>query len=323
MFGWCPIEQSSGIQRKWQHVCSFRELRYGGGVLACLLLVSLGCMPKSHPSVPTQQDGQAQEGQVREQRVPAQAPLLGGIPGTIEQTGPSESIPHSAYQNHESLSTLLAQGKRIYVTHCTRCHGDQGDGTGELSSSLNPRPADFTAGIFKFRSTPTGQLPTSDDLFRTISVGVAGTSMSDYSELTVSDRRAVVEYVMNFSPRFREESKGTTILAPPIRPVTSEAVNRGQVLYTQMFCDACHGPYARGDGALAQSLSDSNGRKIQPADLTRTRLKSGKGPTAIYRVLMTGLDGTPMPSYGDSLTQDEAWDLALYVSSLSTSGEIP
>ena len=32
---------------------------------------------------------------------------------------------------------------------------------------------------------------------------------------------------------------------------------------------------------------------------------------------MTGLDGTPMPSYGDSLDPEEGWDLALYIFSLS------
>jgi mono/diheme cytochrome c family protein len=36
---------------------------------------------------------------------------------------------------------------------------------------------------------------------------------------------------------------------------------------------------------------------------------------------MTGLAGTPMPSYGDSLEPDQAWDLVYYVLSLSRDGE--
>ncbi len=35
---------------------------------------------------------------------------------------------------------------------------------------------------------------------------------------------------------------------------------------------------------------------------------------------MTGLSGTPMPSYGDSLEPDQAWDLVYYVLSLSRDG---
>jgi len=245
------------------------------------------------------------------------------IQETMEEIRKVEPITQSEVQSPESDPVLLAQGERIYTKHCNRCHGDRGDGAGELSSSLSPQPTDFTAGVFKFRSTPTGQLPTQDDLFRTISVGVAGTSMSDYRDLSEPDRRAVVEYVRNFSPRFREESAGNPISVPPARKITPDAVQRGRGLYAQMFCTACHGEGARGDGPLAQSLSDTNGKSLQPADLTKTRLKSGKGPKAIYRSLMTGLDGTPMPSYGDSLTQEEAWDLALYVTSLSQSGDRP
>ncbi|GJL65977.1 MAG: hypothetical protein NPIRA05_09480 [Nitrospirales bacterium] len=246
-----------------------------------------------------------------------------GVPGTVEQPNKLDPIVRTEIQNQEPSPALLAQGERVYTKHCMRCHGERGDGTGELASSLNPQPTDFTAGVFKFRSTLTGQLPTRGDLFRTISVGVAGTSMSDYGDLPEPDRRAVVEYVRSFSPRFQEEPAGEPILAPPSRSVTPDAAQRGQKLYAQMYCQACHGEDARGDGPLAQSLSDTNGRSLQPADLTKTRLKSGKGSHAIYRSLMTGLDGTPMPSYGDSLTQEEAWDLALYITSLSQSGEGP
>jgi len=39
----------------------------------------------------------------------------------------------------------------------------------------------------------------------------------------------------------------------------------------------------------------------------------------VYRTLMTGLSGTPMPSYADSLEPDQAWDLAYFVLSLSVS----
>jgi len=37
----------------------------------------------------------------------------------------------------------------------------------------------------------------------------------------------------------------------------------------------------------------------------------------VYRTLVTGLSGTPMPSYADSLEPEQIWDLAFYVLSLS------
>jgi hypothetical protein len=35
---------------------------------------------------------------------------------------------------------------------------------------------------------------------------------------------------------------------------------------------------------------------------------------------VTGLAGTPMPSYGDSLEPDQTWDLVYYVLWLSSDG---
>jgi len=36
----------------------------------------------------------------------------------------------------------------------------------------------------------------------------------------------------------------------------------------------------------------------------------------LYRIFMTGLDGTPMPSWTDYLNADQAWDLVHYLRSL-------
>jgi len=42
----------------------------------------------------------------------------------------------------------------------------------------------------------------------------------------------------------------------------------------------------------------------------------------IVRTLLTGLDGTPMPSYHLVLDDDELWDLAYYVASLGGPPEV-
>jgi len=48
--------------------------------------------------------------------------------------------------------------------------------------------------------------------------------------------------------------------------------------------------------------------------------RTALGQKDVYRTLVTGLAGTPMPSYATSLEPDQAWDLAYYVLSLSRSG---
>ncbi len=55
---------------------------------------------------------------------------------------------------------------------------------------------------------------------------------------------------------------------------------------------------------------------VKPTDLTQRPLKSGSIPRDIFRSILTGLDGTPMPSYHLTLEDDELWDLAYYVDSL-------
>lgn len=229
------------------------------------------------------------------------------------------AAPPIADGTEDGSAEAVARGRVIYMEQCASCHGLQGDGRGEAAGALNPPPRNFTTGVYKFRSTMSGQLPTDDDLFRTITIGIAGTAMDRYVALPERDRQALVAYLKSLSPRFAWEEAGRPIAFPAPRPLTPESAARGLALYERMQCAVCHGSGARGDGPLAADLSDTDGLPIRPADLTRPRLKSGKGAEAIYRTVMTGLDGTPMPSYGDSLMPEDAWDLALYLLSLSPS----
>jgi cytochrome c oxidase cbb3-type subunit 2 len=54
-----------------------------------------------------------------------------------------------------------------------------------------------------------------------------------------------------------------------------------------------------------------------PADLTSGQFKSGPAVEDIYRTMTTGLSGTPMPSYRDSLPDEDRWALSYYVLALS------
>ena len=226
------------------------------------------------------------------------------------------TAPLIADGTEDGAANVVVRGRTVYREKCVSCHGVQGDGRGEAAASLSPPPQNFTTGVYKFRSTMSGQLPTDDDLFRTITIGIAGTSMDRYAALPERDRRALVAYLKSLSPRFAKEEAGASIPVPPSSLLTPESAARGLALYERMQCAACHGDGARGDGPLAADLSDNDGLPIRPADLARPKLKGGPAPESVYRSVMTGLDGAPMPSYGDSLTSEEAWDLALYILSL-------
>lgn len=98
----------------------------------------------------------------------------------------------------------VQQGRAVYLKNCVPCHGPAGDGRGEMGLTVRPRPGDFRAAVFKFRSTPSGFLPTDDDLARTIHLGLTGTAMPTFQTLRESEVRAVVAYVKSFSSRWRK-----------------------------------------------------------------------------------------------------------------------
>src|SRR5208283_118059 len=64
-------------------------------------------------------------------------------------------------------------------------------------------------------------------------------------------------------------------------------------------------------------LKDDWGNGIVPYDFTEGHVKCGNNGSDIYRVFIVGLNGTPMPSFADSISPDEAWDLVHFIQSLS------
>ena len=285
-----------------------------------LLLLIGGCTSASSPSsteMATQEPKKEAGSNVPQKNEASPAADVTANSPPVEETPPVTTPPPKTPGTNE----LLTKGVSLYQEHCANCHGIGGDGEGPVAADLSTKPQNFTKGEYKFRSTMSGELPTDADLFRTITVGIPGTAMESYQELSKPDRMALVAYLKTLSPRFLKSPQGTPIIFPVARPQTPESVTHGLQLYNEMQCSACHGAKGRGDGELAKDLTDTAGKPIQPADLTRQRLKSGDGPKAIYRTIMTGMDGTPMPSYGYSLDPEEGWDLALYIYSLANTKE--
>jgi mono/diheme cytochrome c family protein len=211
------------------------------------------------------------------------------------------------------------QGKVVYEKYCVLCHGEQGDGKGHFSEATTPVPRDFRQGTFKWRSTPSGSLPTDADLERVLMTGLYGTSMSSMATtLNHAQRLDVIAYIKTFSPRFATEKPEPLINIPPEPPYTPKSVERGAAIYEKFNCAQCHGDGGEGDGPSADDLMDDWGNPIVPYDLTEGHIKCGDSGPNIYRVFIGGLNGTPMPSFADSISPDEAWDLVHFIQSLSS-----
>ena len=245
-----------------------------------------------------------------EANVRGDSPFRGLLPSFLTAVAPAPA---------EAERQDVEAGKKLYETKCAICHGFDGKGDGPAAPYLSPRPRDFTRGLYKIRSTGSGHLPTDEDLFKVITKGMPGTSMPAWDILTEKERRYLVAYIKTFSQRFAAEPPPEPIPEGQPIPPTPESLAKGKELYNLMECFKCHGDEGRADGPSAPELKDEWGFPIRPANLTKAwTFRGGSSATDIRRTLMTGLAGTPMPSYADSFENPEdSWHLANYVRSLA------
>jgi cytochrome c oxidase cbb3-type subunit I/II len=222
----------------------------------------------------------------------------------------------------------IARGKEVYERRCVGCHGVEGDGNGPAATFMYKfRPRDFQLAVFKFRLVK-GPLPTDGDLMRTVTRGIRGTAMPPWHGLPIEDRLAAIQYIKyqlavdRSDPSapyeyFVDQPPGQPLYIGSPPPAAQTLLDRGKEVWRQAKCWECHGDAGKGDGPKAADLKDDLKFPIRPADLTTGQFKSGPAVEDIFRTMSTGLSGTPMPSYSDSLPEADRWALAYYVLALS------
>ena len=215
-------------------------------------------------------------------------------------------------------SSMVQLGKQIYMQACFYCHGDQGRGDGRGGDYLITRPRDFTAGKFKVRTTPSGQLPLEEDLFRTISVGYPAYGMPSFQHLTPEERWSLVYYIKTFYPPFESEKPEPIQIGEP-PPVSASLLSQGRDLFRDAECWKCHGMEGKGDGPSAPDLKDDWGNPVRLLDWTEGERAFKRGARArdLMYTFMTGFAGTPMPSYAGALSNEQAWALAYHVEQMT------
>jgi cytochrome c oxidase cbb3-type subunit 2 len=184
-------------------------------------------------------------------------------------------------------SVVLAAPPATFERACAACHGTSAKGNGPGAADLSPRPRDLTAGVFRFR-----------DIERTIRRGLPGSAMPAFDGL-LSD--AEIAELVAFIGSLSTEPPPAPITIPTIPPGTPDSIRAGRALYTLLECWKCHGEKGDGQGPSAKGLVDDAGRPIRATDFRNDPLKGGRSPSDVARAILTGLNGSPMPSYGDAL----------------------
>lgn len=287
-----------GIKLKTSRRSPIKTITVGSiSMVVGLGLLATGCKPSTEEPAPKPQ-------------------MKSSIPAS---SGPIANIAFSDLPvppKPEVTTQLVERGKTVYAQNCLPCHGEKGDGKGDAAAFLLPKPRNFVQANYRLRSTPIGHLPTDVDLFRSVSIGMAGTPMPPWRiHLSDNDRWAVVEYIKTFTPRFADsnEDRSTVSLGTP--PPRNEAtLAEGKVLFTKMACITCHGESGHGDGTSAAALVDDSNIRIKPRDFTKPGLfKSGYSTRDVVRTIQTGFNGTPMLGFHGTIQDQDAWKLAYYV----------
>jgi len=212
-------------------------------------------------------------------------------------------------------SKSLRYGRDVSQRYCASCHGHAGDGFGTSARRFDNTATDFGRGIYKCRTTPTGTLPTDDDLRRSVRDGLFDSGMPAFVAIGMLQIDDVITLIKSFSARFAHERPGMALSVPMQPASTAESIAHGAQVYETMKCANCHGPRGRGRGPAAATLRNEDGSEAHVTDLAGS-LKCGDSPTRIYTTIMTGMDGTPMSSYAETLEAKDAWALVHFVQSL-------
>jgi copper resistance protein D len=91
----------------------------------------------------------------------------------------------------------------------------------------------------------------------------------------------------------------STYFRSPVR-YTAASIARGAPLYGE-YCAACHGSHGHGDGPAAASLA------VRTPNLTEHVFHHREGDMLWW--LQHGIPGTPMPGFGDRISDERLWDL--------------
>ncbi|KPJ90717.1 MAG: hypothetical protein AMJ53_13085, partial [Gammaproteobacteria bacterium SG8_11] len=98
----------------------------------------------------------------------------------------------------------LTGAASLYQDNCSACHGAQGFGDGPRAAGLQPAPANFY-------DRDRQQYRSVFALYNTISLGVTGTAMPAFENLSSEQRWQLAFYVSNFYATDVERAKGEAL----------------------------------------------------------------------------------------------------------------
>jgi mono/diheme cytochrome c family protein len=97
-----------------------------------------------------------------------------------------------------STPEIITYGKKVFMTNCAMCHGNEGKGDGAAGAALNPKPRNFVEGKWT-------QGPGITDHFKVLQNGIKGGSMASYAHFKAADRWALLHYIESITTNKSKE----------------------------------------------------------------------------------------------------------------------
>lgn len=224
----------------------------------------------------------------------------------------------------DSLATLakLELGQRTYLAYCAMCHGNTGNGDGEVAAVM------LQKGVTVARLNDGERMNTltQAELAKVIAQGGAHTGRSNlmpaWGDLLGPDLvEALTLYVGSLSaahPAIPNATLQEYLAAPAGAP------GDGRTLYVH-HCSACHGALAKGDGPIGERLFAEH--KIRPRDLTDSSYIATRSDKELFAVISRGgghfKKSTFMPAWTVTMSPEQIRDVVAYVRAISRTASQP
>lgn len=202
-------------------------------------------------------------------------PIVATLPARVAPTAETAAFPQQPPD--------LAAGAEIFAARCSRCHGYDGGGEGELVLT-----GQIAGPVIDFNDLAATRGKTPQDWFTAVTNGNIERLMPPWRDTLSAQQRwdvALYAYTLAYEPG---------------------QVARGQLVYEQK-CASCHGAGGRGDGPQAE------GPVPDLTDQSRMALVSDR---AIHTAIAEGM-GQTMPAFADELDEAQRQDAAAYVRALA------
>lgn len=182
------------------------------------------------------------------------------------------------------------EGRKLFLTFCSACHGSTGKGDGEASKYLTVKPQDFTDQSIMIKMSDQdifNFIRGKDDRFH-------GARFLPGFQLKLTEMQ--IWDLVSFIRTLHSKPKGNAV--------------SGRKLYLT-YCSTCHGRDGKGHGEAAEFLERN------PSDHTEDKRMSKKTDEELYNIISQGGEAAhkakTMPPWTTTLSTQQIWDIVAFI----------